>query len=161
MNPACSLRSWQTSPWLWIHLKLIKTSFKLTFRAAEVFLGYCLSFLSALAATFGTCNLAFFLGFFCKVGWNFKNLMRLFLPKSAPKHTFHNFQLIELLRPRFVRLLPLLSTFPLCLPSCLQWAQGRRQFMNILQNEVCRLAGYTLEREIICLVNYGLYIFTG
>lgn len=85
--------------------------------------------------------------------------MRLFPPKSAPKHTFHNFQLIELLRPRFVRLLPLLSTSPLCLLSSLQWAQGRKQFMNILQNEVCRLAWYTLEREIICLVSYGLYMY--
>lgn len=45
--------------------------------------------------------------------------MRLFPPKSGPKHTFHNFQLIELLRLRFVRRSSLLPP-----PS----AVGRRSF---------------------------------
>lgn len=60
--------------------------------------------------------------------------MRLFPPKSGPKHTFHNFQLIELLRLRFVRRSSLLPP-----PSAVGTRSFSlmRKFMNIfLQNEL-------------------------
>lgn len=140
-----------------MHLKLINTSFNLTLKTAaqaEVFLVDCLSFLSTLAATFGAWNLAFF--WLYKVGWNFKNLMRLFPPKSGPKHTFHNFQLIELLRLRFVRWSSLLP------PSSAVGTRSfslMRKFMNIFYKMNSASGGAYPVGRLIDLMSFSLHIY--
>lgn len=81
--------------------------------------------------------------------------MRLFPPKSGPKHTFHNFQLIELLRLRFVRRSSLLPH-----PSAVGTRSFSlmRKFMNIFYKMNSASGGAYPVGRLIDLMSFSAYL---